>query len=258
MADMRDVKWWIPAVGLVTCATVVTAGFAWSIDRATQRYATAALAGAEVSGVSVDSHYRDVTLTGPGNLEDVAIAVVEEARLVKDVRYVVDPGTAPEPVPSATPSASPSPSATAEPTPEPSPTATAEPEPEPSPADALPAVLEDASGIRFAFDSANLPRSGKRTLDGLALAILATLAADPTIRIEVSGHSDSVGPAGYNQKLSQIRANVARDYLISRGVPANVLEAVGYGETQPALPNDTDSGRAANRRVEFSMVEDSS
>ena len=67
--------------------------------------------------------------------------------------------------------------------------------------------------------------------------------------MELQGHTDSTGPADYNMKLSQRRADSVRDYLIGRGVNADQLVAKGYGMTQPVQPNTTKAGRAANRRV---------
>lgn len=247
-------KWWIPGVGLLISATLITAGFGWTIDRATHRYATEALVDDGIEGVSVDNSYRDVTLTGPASLENSAVVAVEEARLVKDVVYIA----------SEPPQPSPSPSVSPEPTPEP------ELSPSPSPTDVtctaitpecmggvgyLEAILRDISAITFAYDSATVTPSGQATLEDLARAVVASLAVDPTIKVEVSGHTDSQASVPFNQRLSETRASVVRDYLVSRGVPTESLVIVGYGELQPIATNDTAEGRAANRRVEFTIVE---
>ena len=72
--------------------------------------------------------------------------------------------------------------------------------------------------------------------------------------IDVYGHTDSMGSDAYNQSLSERRAQAVADYLASHGVVAARLGTRGYGETQPIASNDTEEGRAANRRVEIKVV----
>jgi len=74
----------------------------------------------------------------------------------------------------------------------------------------------------------------------------------PDMKVEVAGHTDSTGPAAYNQTLSERRAKAVYDYLISNGISANrLIGPVGYGSTRPIAPNDTREGRAKNRRTEL-------
>ncbi len=114
---------------------------------------------------------------------------------------------------------------------------------EPAPA---PATLEIRSAY-FAFDQASLTAEGKQALNEAA----AALKQNSSIRARVSGHTDSVGSEGYNQGLSERRAQAAYDYLIEQGVNASQLEGpVGYGESQPAADNSTAEGRAQNRRAD--------
>ena len=80
------------------------------------------------------------------------------------------------------------------------------------------------------------------------------LLQNPTLKVEISGHTDNVGNDETNLKLSQDRANVVVQVLISKGIPAARLIAKGYGETQPYAPNDTDEQRALNRRTEFKII----
>jgi OOP family OmpA-OmpF porin len=82
-----------------------------------------------------------------------------------------------------------------------------------------------------------------------------TLNLYPDVRIEVAGHTDSVGDADFNLQLSQQRAEVVRQLLIDFGVDEDRLTAVGYGETQPIQDNVTSVGRAANRRVELRILD---
>jgi outer membrane protein OmpA-like peptidoglycan-associated protein len=77
------------------------------------------------------------------------------------------------------------------------------------------------------------------------------LLAYPGLKIQVEGHTDSVGGDEYNQRLSEQRAGAVRDYLTSQGVPSNMVTSVGFGKTQPVASNDTAAGRQQNRRVEL-------
>src|SRR5207247_556217 len=77
------------------------------------------------------------------------------------------------------------------------------------------------------------------------------LLANPGLRIEVEGHTDSVGGDEYNQRLSEQRASSVRDYLVSQGVANNSVTARGFGKAQPVASNDTPTGRQMNRRVEL-------
>ncbi len=80
------------------------------------------------------------------------------------------------------------------------------------------------------------------------------LNLNPKVKIEVSGHTDNVGDDKMNQTLSLNRAKSVYDYLLNNGIAAERLTYKGYGETQPVESNDTDKGRAANRRTEFKVV----
>jgi OOP family OmpA-OmpF porin len=82
-------------------------------------------------------------------------------------------------------------------------------------------------------------------------AAAAALAADPTLTLEVHGHTDNTASTDYNQRLSEARANAVRDYFIHRGIQPNRIQAKGFGETKPAAANETEAGRALNRRIEL-------
>ncbi|NGY06788.1 OmpA family protein [Solimonas terrae] len=105
-------------------------------------------------------------------------------------------------------------------------------------------------GVNFEFNKATLTVNAKTLLDGVSDA----LTAAPDIRVEVGGHTDSKGSDDYNQKLSEARAQSVMAYLIERGIAADRMTAVGYGETQPVADNDTDEGRELNRRVELKIT----
>lgn len=108
--------------------------------------------------------------------------------------------------------------------------------------------------IHFEFDKAVIRPISFRILD----AVVDIMKQNPDIRkVRVEGHTDSKGSDAYNIKLSQRRSNAVRDYLIAHGVEADRLVAVGYGETRPVADNGTAEGRARNRRVEFTILEQS-
>ena len=97
--------------------------------------------------------------------------------------------------------------------------------------------------------------SGKATIDqdsmGLLDRLIETALRCPTANIEVGGHTDSDGDNAANMALSEKRAQAVADYLIKAGLPQERLKAVGYGSEQPLAANDTDEGKAKNRRIDF-------
>jgi OOP family OmpA-OmpF porin len=107
------------------------------------------------------------------------------------------------------------------------------------------------SGIEFAPGTAVqlTPGSGKVLDEAVAM-----LKKYPTVRIEISGHTDSSGDEAQNRALSQKRADLVRDYLVQRGVAADRLASKGYGPEFPIGNNATPEGRAQNRRVEFKLL----
>lgn len=100
--------------------------------------------------------------------------------------------------------------------------------------------------VNFDFDSTEVKEHYFADIGELA----AFLERFDDLQVDVEGHTDSVGPENYNQKLSQRRAQAVIDLLVNQhGISANRLEAVGYGESRPVASNDTEAGRAENRRV---------
>jgi OOP family OmpA-OmpF porin len=166
------------------------------------------------------------------------------------------------------------------PPPAPPPVAAAPPPPPPPPA---PPADSDGDGVTdnqdqcpgtpagVAVDALGCPRKGSITLEGVTFelnsatltadsgTVLNTVAADlkkyPRLRIELQGHTDSSGSDAYNLKLSQQRADSVREHLIAQGVPTQQLMAKGYGESQPVDSNATAEGRAHNRRVVMSVLD---
>ena len=124
------------------------------------------------------------------------------------------------------------------------------PAPTPAPPPAPAPITIDLNGVNFDFD--------KSTLRPDALAILGEateiLKRYPDLRVEVAGHTDSVGTAAYNQGLSERRAKTVYDYLTSNGIDSSrLLGPVGYGLTRPIDTNETKEGRARNRRTELNV-----
>jgi outer membrane protein OmpA-like peptidoglycan-associated protein len=88
------------------------------------------------------------------------------------------------------------------------------------------------------------------------LARLVLLLNDvPSLRIEISGHTDNIGAESFNELLSQRRADAVVGYLVEKGIDKNRLSAKGYGQSNPVDSNDTAEGRASNRRTEFEIIE---
>ena len=111
-------------------------------------------------------------------------------------------------------------------------------------------ILNIPSGITFAYNSSDVQPQFRRTLDQVA----DTLAQYNQTYVDVYGFTDSTGSDSYNQQLSERRAVSVADYLASRGVQPARIGTRGFGETQPVASNDTEAGRAANRRVEIKVV----
>jgi outer membrane protein OmpA-like peptidoglycan-associated protein len=103
------------------------------------------------------------------------------------------------------------------------------------------------SEVSFGFDEAAIKPAFKPSLDKLADLLREY---DRTV-VHVVGHTDAVGPAEYNQRLSERRAEAVADYLIDRGVTPERIVVEGRGETEPRATNETEAGRQLNRRVEL-------
>jgi len=97
--------------------------------------------------------------------------------------------------------------------------------------------------------------SGRATIDpdsaGLLDRLIETALRCPSANIEIAGHTDADGEDGFNQALSEKRAQAVTDFLVKAGLPAERFTAMGYGSTQPVASNDTDEGKAQNRRIDF-------
>lgn len=119
-------------------------------------------------------------------------------------------------------------------------------------------VVEFSEKILFAYDRYDLTGTAESNLDKL----VNVLKEYPDTNIEIQGHTDSRGSDSYNQKLSERRAAAVARYLRNRGILSSRIVVKGYGESAPVADNNTDDGRAQNRRVTFlitanqKMIED--
>lgn len=105
--------------------------------------------------------------------------------------------------------------------------------------------------VNFAFDSSAISEYAAVLLDNAAAEIRALQKKFQSVKVQVSGHADSIGTENYNSGLSTRRAIAVRDYLVSRGVKAGSIVTLGFGETQPVASNKTPQGRLLNRRAEI-------
>ncbi len=108
----------------------------------------------------------------------------------------------------------------------------------------------ELKGVNFEFDKATLVFNARTILDAAA----ETLKGQPDLKVEIAGHTDSVGSDEYNMGLSQRRTETVVKYLVDKGANPDNLTAKGYGESEPVATNDTADGREANRRVELRIL----
>lgn len=116
--------------------------------------------------------------------------------------------------------------------------------------DQIALTMPSNSSVNFAVNSAELRPASYGPLNEIA----AVLQEYPSTSVDVVGHASSDGADDYNMRLSEQRANSVANYLVQQGVRPVRISAYGRGETQPIASNDTEAGRAANRRVEILLT----
>lgn len=114
-----------------------------------------------------------------------------------------------------------------------------------------PILEQSLQNINFEYKSYDLTAYARAVLDG----IVESLQLYPSAKIELGAHTDSIASLSYNQKLSQKRAESARNYIVSRGIAPQRITARGYGETMPIASNATEDGRFQNRRAELKLTD---
>ena len=110
-------------------------------------------------------------------------------------------------------------------------------------------VTATAENIEFKTGAAILTEESKQLLDEVA-TLLNNIS---WTKLDIAGHTDNVGNADKNKKLSQDRADTVKNYLVDKGLDANKISSVGYGSEKPIASNNTEAGRQRNRRVEFAI-----
>jgi outer membrane protein OmpA-like peptidoglycan-associated protein len=108
-------------------------------------------------------------------------------------------------------------------------------------------LIVNISDVLFDFNKYTLKPGARETL----AKVSGILLAYPGLKIQLEGHTDSIGSDEYNQKLSEDRANAVREYLVGQGVPGTTVTAAGFGKGNPVASNDNAAGRQKNRRVEM-------
>jgi len=111
-------------------------------------------------------------------------------------------------------------------------------------------ALNMPSDITFPVNSAEVQPGFRPTLNDVA----GTLIEYPKTSVDIIGHASADGPEDYNQQLSERRASAVQSYLVAQGMRAVRVQSYGFGESQPIASNDTEAGRAANRRVEILLT----
>jgi outer membrane protein OmpA-like peptidoglycan-associated protein len=112
-------------------------------------------------------------------------------------------------------------------------------------------VLSDVfDNLNFEFGKSDIKKESLPYLDKLADTILKAKGW----KLDIEGHTDEKGSDEFNLKLSQSRADAVKNYLVSKGISADVITAKGFGESKPLVPNDSDANREKNRRVEFKIT----
>lgn len=109
----------------------------------------------------------------------------------------------------------------------------------------------ELDNVLYSVNKAELKAESYATLNSL----VALLTANPSVKIEISGHTDNTGDKAKNLQLSEDRAHAVYDYLVGHSIAAERLGYKGYGDTQPLVSNDTDEGKKQNRRTELKIVQ---
>ena len=111
-------------------------------------------------------------------------------------------------------------------------------------------VTLNENTVNFDFNSANLTTLAKTNLDKL----ITVLKNNPDTNINIYGHTDSIGSDAVNLRISAQRAAAVKNYFVANGISASRMFTEGLGKSSPIASNDTDAGRAKNRRVEFAIT----
>jgi OOP family OmpA-OmpF porin len=126
------------------------------------------------------------------------------------------------------------------------------PPPPPPPPEPVVEKIDIPDKVQFEVAKAKLKPASHKVLDH----VVKVMTSRPGIKkVRIEGHTDSTGDAAKNRMLSKQRAESVLEYLVKKGIARARLEAMGHGPDKPIGPNDSEAGREANRRVEFTIVE---
>jgi OOP family OmpA-OmpF porin len=139
----------------------------------------------------------------------------------------------------------------ARPAPPPAPKPAPPPPPPPPPAPEAGTKIISLEGTHFDFDKSTLKPEAIPKLE----EAVRIMSENPGIKVNIEGHTDSVGADEYNMRLSDRRAQAVESFMVTKGVAADRLTPKGYGESRPVATNDTAAGRAQNRRVDLIVAE---
>ncbi len=115
-----------------------------------------------------------------------------------------------------------------------------------------PSKVFTLNNVYFDVDKATIKPESYKQLDEL----VELMKLKKGMEIEIAGHTDNTGSKEHNLKLSQLRAEAVKNYLVKKGISAKRIVAKGYGDTEPIATNDTPEGRAKNRRIEVRIIKD--
>ncbi|HEV3250536.1 MAG TPA: OmpA family protein [Puia sp.] len=112
-------------------------------------------------------------------------------------------------------------------------------------------IKYESTSVKFKSSSNKLTNDSRQSLNDIA----SLMQGNPQLHLTISGYTDSTGRPAHNLSLSRQRAEVVKSYLVGKGIPADRITTIGYGQLRPVADNNTEEGKALNRRVEFNMEE---
>jgi len=187
----------------------------------------------------VDDRISDDNAPAPAPARAGALPAITVDERIPNCTCKTDPSFCAKPVVASAP--------VPEPVPEPAPVVVPPPAPAPKPV-----IIEKGRqtlNVEFDFDKSTIKKGYYQDIDNLA----QVMKDYPDLNVVIEGHTDSVGTAAYNKKLSQRRAEAVKKYMVEKGIDENRLKAQGFGEEKPIASNKTKEGRQQNRRVEAAV-----
>ncbi|MGH7794162.1 MAG: OmpA family protein [Candidatus Binatia bacterium] len=201
--------------------------------------AMGAMGGAAAAHQGINGKHRNEAV-GAG------IGAVGGALICGGLAYLMTEDPKPKPPPPPPPPPPPKPAPKPKPAPPPPPPPAPKPKPKPAPKVERTIILDD---VLFDFDRSTIKPEAAGILDRL----VSFMNENKDKKVNLSGHTDSVGSEAYNQKLSERRVSSVQDYIVKKGVTGGRISSQGFGESKPIADNKTREGRSKNRRVEIKV-----